>query len=506
MVKFESGVSYFIVGLYKYLIKQGKIKVEGTKITDMGYAFKGLSKETGYSRILEVVNVGGQELSVIAEEKINTDLIEPDEVIIPSEKEKTEAGRIGDEALKSGKVGLITVGGGMSSRAGIVYPKGETPISPLSKKTLYQCMAEELLAARAHYGKVVPWYIMTSKAMGNDESTRKYFKENNYFGLGKENVIFIIQENVGAFESGTVEGAMSGENEELTAPNGHGGIYKAMRDPKARSDGGRISALDDAGTRGVDTFLYTHVDNALPVINSTLLGLHVKKGADYTTTLVKKRDPKEGLAMAAIDKITGRKIFIEYNQPAADIIKNKEGFEYGSINRNIFSHNFLSSAEDPPFHIAVGKKARIYKDGEIQDGKIDKFERFVFDNFSLAGTAICVGLPREECFAAFKELTGPDSPEAIGIALSNYDKMLITKALKGVIIPGTIIVELPRMAHFLAPEELAKKLNALHFKDFLKEGANIIVSDDFGTIYSVNKGVTEHWQPIFANNILDMSL
>jgi 6-phosphofructokinase len=44
MVKFESGVSYFIVGLYKYLIKQGKIKVEGTKITDLGYAFKGLTR------------------------------------------------------------------------------------------------------------------------------------------------------------------------------------------------------------------------------------------------------------------------------------------------------------------------------------------------------------------------------------------------------------------------------------------------------------------------------
>jgi 6-phosphofructokinase len=46
MVRFESGVSNFMVGLYKYLIKQGKIKVEGTKITDLGYAFKGLERSS----------------------------------------------------------------------------------------------------------------------------------------------------------------------------------------------------------------------------------------------------------------------------------------------------------------------------------------------------------------------------------------------------------------------------------------------------------------------------
>nr|MBU1328750.1 6-phosphofructokinase [Candidatus Omnitrophota bacterium] len=43
MVRFESGISNFIAGLYKYLIKQGKIKVEGNKITNLGYAFKGLA-------------------------------------------------------------------------------------------------------------------------------------------------------------------------------------------------------------------------------------------------------------------------------------------------------------------------------------------------------------------------------------------------------------------------------------------------------------------------------
>jgi hypothetical protein len=42
MVKFKSGISSFIAGLFKYLIKQGSIEVEGTKITDLGYAFKGL--------------------------------------------------------------------------------------------------------------------------------------------------------------------------------------------------------------------------------------------------------------------------------------------------------------------------------------------------------------------------------------------------------------------------------------------------------------------------------
>ena len=47
LVRFESGVSNFIVGLFKSLIKQGKIKVDGTRITDLGYAFKGLDRASG---------------------------------------------------------------------------------------------------------------------------------------------------------------------------------------------------------------------------------------------------------------------------------------------------------------------------------------------------------------------------------------------------------------------------------------------------------------------------
>lgn len=59
MVRFESGVSNFIVGLYKYLIKQGKIKVEGTKITDLGYAFKGLARASALDSInREALNSG----------------------------------------------------------------------------------------------------------------------------------------------------------------------------------------------------------------------------------------------------------------------------------------------------------------------------------------------------------------------------------------------------------------------------------------------------------------
>lgn len=455
---------------------------------ERSYPDEAKAGKIGYYRALEVVDVGGQELIVIAEEKINVDLIKPEKIIIPDEEENTRVSNIADEALRLGKVGLITVGGGMSSRAGIDYPKGATPIAPISKKTLYQCMAEELLAARVYFGKVVPWYIMTSEAMGNDEATRAYFKKNRYFGLGEENVVFIRQENVGALEADTRKIAMSGEGKKLTTPNGHGGIYKAMRDSNARSDGGKISALDNARTRGIDTFLFVQVDNPLPIINRTFLGLHLAKGADYTIALVEKRDPKEGLGMIAIDTITGRKFYIEYNQPAAVIVRDREDFGYGSIKRNIFSISFLSAVEDPPFHMARGKKAMIYKDGSVRRGDIDKFERFVFDNLVLARRAICVGLPREECFAAFKEMTGPDSPEAVGRALSNYNKMIIARALQGVMIPETTMVELPRIAHFLTPEELAEKLNALNFKDFIKEGTMILVSDDFKAIHHFDVG------------------
>ena len=69
---------------------------------------------------------------------------------------------LGDAALKAGKVAMVLVAGGQGSRLGFEHPKGMFPIGPISDRTLYQMLIDQLLARGKQAGKAIPFYIMTS--------------------------------------------------------------------------------------------------------------------------------------------------------------------------------------------------------------------------------------------------------------------------------------------------------------------------------------------------------
>ncbi|MDD5440287.1 MAG: UTP--glucose-1-phosphate uridylyltransferase, partial [Candidatus Omnitrophica bacterium] len=383
--------------------------------------------------------------------------------------------------------------GGMSSRADLEYPKGIFHIMPLSHKTLFQTRAEELLAARSHYGVSIPWFIMTSAH--TEAATRAYFTEQDYFGLGKENVIFIKQESAPTLEAGTRTLAMRDANTVLAAPNGNGGLYKAMRSAEARTDGGAISALEEARKRGIRNFIYCQVDNPMPVLSEWVLGCHIRKTAEFTNVLVQKRDPAENLGIMVSDARTGKDFVVEYNQPAADIIRDREGFSYGTISMFVLSFDFVARAVQPVYRIARGKKAMLFKDGQKKDGLVDKFECFTFDAMSQAKAAINVGLPREECFAPFKRMHGEDSPETVKNIYSDYCKRLIRAALPAIEIPATTVIELPRTAAYLSADQLKEKLSAINFSSRLKERTGILIAPDFNDMTVIDMPPANAAQP-----------
>jgi UDP-N-acetylglucosamine/UDP-N-acetylgalactosamine diphosphorylase len=101
----------------------------------------------------------------------------------------------GLSAIKSGQAGLILMAGGQGTRLGSSAPKGCYDISLPSHKSLFQMQGERIkklneLAGTKKGGKVV-WYVMTSGP--TREETEKYFKENEYFGLDQEDVVFFNQ-------------------------------------------------------------------------------------------------------------------------------------------------------------------------------------------------------------------------------------------------------------------------------------------------------------------------
>ena len=109
-----------------------------------------------------------------------------------------EARGRGAELLRRGEVGMILVAGGLGTRLGFDQPKGMFPIGPLSNRTLFQVLLENLRAVQRRYGVRIPLFVMTSPA--TDEVTRQYLNEQKWFGLPPDDCRIFCQATMWAVD------------------------------------------------------------------------------------------------------------------------------------------------------------------------------------------------------------------------------------------------------------------------------------------------------------------
>mgnify|MGYP001127925851 CR=1 FL=1 len=141
------------------------------------------------------------------------------------EARRDEFKAAGLDAIRAGKVGAILLAGGQGTRLGFDKAKGMFNIGVNRTLYIFEQLIANLMDVTNEAGTWIPLYIMTSDK--NDEQTRAFFEEHNYFGYNKDYVKFFVQEMVPAVD---FEGNVLREAEDSLAmsPNGNGGWYKSL--------------------------------------------------------------------------------------------------------------------------------------------------------------------------------------------------------------------------------------------------------------------------------------
>ena len=359
----------------------------------------------------------------------------------PADKEQwAAAARHGAQLLREGKVGAILVAGGSGTRLGYDLPKGMFPISPVTNRSLYQLLAEQLLARSQRAGAAIPYYIMTSEA--THEPTVAFFKEHRYFGLNPADVQFFQQGTMPAIDSRTGRLLLAEPGQLANSPDGHGGILAALE---------RAELLDDMRERGLEYLYYHQVDNPLAIVcDPAFLGFHAQRGAEVSTKVVAKTGPDE--KMGVLVEIDRQTQIIEYSDlPAAVANRRTNSGELelwaGSTAMHIFDLAFLEriirDGLDMPFHLAHKKVAYINDELDVVEPdqpNAYKFERFIFDTLPHARLALGVETAREREFNPVKNASGVNSPDDVRNSLISLHAGWLRSA--GVKVPEDVPVEI----------------------------------------------------------------
>ena len=320
-----------------------------------------------------------------------------------------DAVRLGAQALRDDRVAALTVAGGQGTRFKYRPPKGLYPVTPVLKKSLFQVHAEKILAARRRYGCRMPWLIMTNRF--DIGETRGFFRANDFFGLGGDNV-HLFQQTANLILDADGHMLMEEKAHLLMGPDGHGGVFEAL---------GRSGLMPMLNEGGFDLLSYFQVDNPLVTIaDERFLGHHLAEGSEFSCKVVPKREPGEGLGVSVLRD--GKASIVEYSDLPAQIAEQRlpSGelkYLFGSIAVHVINSEFASRMSEGglalPWHVARKQYDVIDEAGRRAPSQTEgcyKFERFVFDCMQHARACAFVEVDRGTEFAPIKRPEGPDSP------------------------------------------------------------------------------------------------
>ena len=326
---------------------------------------------------------------------------------------------IGRDIIAQNKCAVITLAGGQGSRLGCKGPKGMFELDITPKKSLFEICCDNLKYVHSKYNVYIPWYIMTS--IYNDDATRNYFKEKDFFGYPREYVSFFKQGELPLID--TSGNLILEETYKIKeASNGNGDVFKSM----ISND-----VLTDIKQQNIEWIFFSGIDNVtLDVIDPLLLGLTIAHNKLVASKTLFKENPNDPDWIFA--KRNGKPAIINCSHLTDEMneAKNENG-NYLYREMNMLAHLFHISAIDRianaslPYHRAFKKNPFVNEEGMKQvpeKPNTFKFETFIFDAFSLFDDMELLRVEEEDEFAPIKDFNGIHNPErAKELYISKYD-------------------------------------------------------------------------------------
>lgn len=384
--------------------------IERINATNQKYLKPLLEKEIPKKLVNQLNNMDWSYLDLIHEREQKRGEFAPlGAMELPEIQEKEENfKKIGLEAIKACKVGAILLAGGQGTRLGFDKAKGMYNIGVNKDLYIFEQLIRNLQKVTDEAGADVPLYIMTSDK--NDEQTREFFLEHDYFGYNKDYIKFFVQEMVPAVDfDGNV--LVEAEDSLAMSPNGNGGWFTSLL---------KAGLGEDIKEKGIEWLNVFAVDNVLQQIaDPVFVGATIQSGCVSGSKVVRKCDPYERVGALCLED--GKPSIIEYYEltPEMAEAKSESGsllYGFGVILNYIFSVEKLFEIAEKklPLHIVEKKVPFIDENGisiKPDTPNAYKFETLILDMVYMMDNCLSFEVDREKEFAPVKNATGVDSVE-----------------------------------------------------------------------------------------------
>lgn len=370
-------------------------------------------KETLLSQIhnIDFDKINKLYISSTKDDSIPYDRISPIPFVSKSKLSKKEIdhySKIGNEFISKEKLAIITLAGGQGTRLGYKGPKGSYEIDVPPKKSLFEFACDNLKKLNQLTGISLRWYIMTSPA--NDTATKNYFESKDFFGYPKDKIKFFVQNTLPIIDIDT--------NVILETPysiksgsNGNGDVFKAFA---------FAGFIDELEQNNIEWVFIGGIDNILlKLVDPLFLGLTISGHYEIASKSIRKLDLySPDWVFANVD---GHPSIID---PKNLQNNNLESYNQKNILAHLFSIDALKKLADVdlPYHRAFKKCDFINSEGMKEvplKPNSFKFEKFIFDAFSIFDRILLLEVESSEEFAPIKAFTGNETPET---ALDLYKK------------------------------------------------------------------------------------